>query len=99
MHPHSRIEFLTLLLYIHLSPTGSCLYDRIPDVLWAHPDTSAEAHREDDGHGAEVRGRVPIRQLSPYHQQVSQTHASPFHCSSSLLLFLDKIIVHVLFPL
>ncbi len=51
--------------------TGSCIYDGLPADLRPLPDPSAQADREDDSDRTEVRRRIPIRQLSSHHKQVT----------------------------
>lgn len=51
--------------------SGPCFYDGVPADLRPLPDEVEETHRKDDGHRAEVRGRVPIRQLPAHHKQVT----------------------------
>lgn len=54
---------------VFLAP-GPDHHDGLPAHLRPLPDQTEETHRQDDGDGAALRGRVPLRQLSPHHQQV-----------------------------
>lgn len=51
--------------------TGSRNYDGLPADLRPLPDPSAQADREDDSDRTEVRRRIPIRQFSSHHKQVT----------------------------
>lgn len=54
-------------------PLGPSHHDVLPADLRTVPDQTEKAHRQDDSHRAAVRGRVPLRQLSPHHQLVNTT--------------------------
>lgn len=51
--------------------SGPCFYDDLPADLRPLPDKVEETHRKDDCHWAEIRGRVPLRQLPAHHEQVT----------------------------
>ncbi len=64
--------------------TGSCIYDGLPADLRPLPDPSAQADREDDSDRTEVRRRIPIRQLSSHHKQVTCLNCIYF-CTTILM--------------
>lgn len=49
------------------SSVGSRYFAWLSAVVRFAPDEAAQADREDDRDGAEVRGRIQIRQLSPHY--------------------------------
>ncbi len=54
-----------------LCQPGSSDHDGLPADVRSVPDKTEEAHRQNDCHRAALRGRVPLCQLPPHHQQVS----------------------------
>ncbi len=67
--------------------TGSCIYDDLPADLRPLPDPSAQADREDDCDRTEIRRRIPIRQFSSHHKQVTCL-TSIYFCT--ILLFFSN---------
>ena len=54
-------------VYARLCVTGSGLHGQLPRSLWPATHPPASACQSHDRHRADLRGRVPLRQLSPHH--------------------------------
>lgn len=50
---------------------GPGRHDGLPADLRPVLDQTEETHRQDDGHRAALRRRVPLCELPPHHQQVT----------------------------